>query len=79
MNSTENKVTKRFVIAKSLIGKNIVIEFTNKKGVKCVYNHDKVYDQLKDKFEAMECFAKYKSYTNSNDLPVFVRQLKELV
>lgn len=79
MNKTENKVTKRFVIAKSLIGKNVVIEFTNKKGVKCVYNHDIVYNQLKDKFESMECFAKYKSYTNSNDLPVFVRELKELV
>ena len=43
--------TKRFVIRKSLIGKNTVIVFTNHKGDKCEYNHDVVYNQLKDKFE----------------------------
>jgi hypothetical protein len=71
--------TKRFVIRKSLIGTNTVISFTNNKNVMCVYNHDKVYEQLKDKFDSMPCFAKYGSYTNTNDLPVFVRTLKELV
>ena len=71
--------TKRFVIRKSLIGTNTVISFTNAKQVICTYNHDKVYEQLKSKFEAMPCFAKYGSYTNTNDLPVFVRTLKELV
>ena len=35
--------TKRFVIRKSLIGKNEVITFTNKKGEKVKYNHDEVY------------------------------------
>jgi len=75
----QNLTTKRFVIRKSLIGKNQVIEFTNKKGDKCVYNHDKVYNQLKEKFESMPCFEKYKSYTNSNNLPKFVRDLKEIV
>ena len=72
-------IVKRFVIRKALIGKNAVLEFTNKKGQQCVYNHDVVYNQLKDKFEAMECFAKYKSYTNTNDLPVFVRNLPTLI
>ena len=72
-------IVKRFVIRKALIGKNAILEFTNKKGQQCVYNHDVVYEQLKDKFEAMECFAKYKSYTNTNDLPVFVRNLPTLV
>ena len=71
--------TKRFVIRKSLIGKNVVITFTNKKNEECTYNHDKVYNQLKERFESMSCFQKYKSYTNSNNLPVFVRELKELV
>ena len=36
--------TKRFVIRKSLIGKNVVITFVNKKGDTCTYNHDKVYN-----------------------------------
>lgn len=71
--------TKRFVIRKSLIGSNTVISFINNKGAECVYNHDKVYDQLKDKFDAMPCFAKYGSYTNTNNLPAFVRALKEIV
>ena len=79
MKNQEIKTVKRFVIAKSLIGKNLVLEFKNKKEVIVQYNHDKVYEQLKDRFEAMPCFAKYKSYTNTNDLPVFVRDLKEII
>lgn len=71
--------TKRFVIRKSLIGSNTVITFKNNKGVDCTYNHDKVYNQLKSKFEAMPCFEKYGSYTNTNNLPAFVRALKEIV
>jgi hypothetical protein len=71
--------SKRFVIRKSLIGSNTVISFTNNKGVDCSYNHDKVYTQLKDKFDAMPCFQKYGSYTNTNNLPAFVRSLKEII
>ena len=71
--------TKRFVIRKSLIGTNTVISFTIAKNVLCTYNHDKVYNQLKAKFDAMPCFAKYGSYTNTNNLPAFVRALKEIV
>ena len=65
--------TKRFVIRKSLIGKNVVITFTNKKGEKCVYNHDKVYNDNKERFDNMKCFEKYKSYTCTNNLPTFAR------
>ena len=36
--------TKRFVIRKSLIGKDVVISFTNKKGESVSYNHDEVYN-----------------------------------
>ncbi len=71
--------TKRFVIRKSLIGTNTVITFTNKNKELCVYNHDVVYEQLKDKFNNMNCFNKYNSYTNSNNLPVFVRALDKIV
>ena len=65
--------SKRFVVRKSLIGKNQIIEVTFKNGKTAKYNHDKVYDILKDKLEAMPCFQKYKSYTSSNSLPVAVR------
>ena len=40
--------SKRFVVRKSLIGKNQVITFTNKKGDNITYNHDKVYSIMKN-------------------------------
>jgi hypothetical protein len=67
--------TKRFVIRKSLIGKNEVITFTNKKGEQVKYNHDEVYNTHKDRFESMNCFQKYKSYTNTNTMPLFCRDM----
>ncbi len=69
-------ISKRFVIRKSLIGKNVVVEFTNKKGDTIKYNHDKVYSIMKDKLEAMPCFAKYKSYTATNNIPLVLRNLE---
>ena len=68
--------TKRFVIRKSLIGKNTIITFVNKKNEIVAYNHDEVYNTHKERFEAMNCFAKYKSYTNSNAIPAFCRDLQ---
>ena len=54
-------------------------EFLNhvrvKKGDKITYNHDKVYNVNKDRFESMECFKKYKSYTNTNNIPTFCRDI----
>jgi hypothetical protein len=78
--TTKNALTtKRFVIRKSLIGTNTVISFENAKKVLCTYDHDKVYTALKAKFDLMPCFEKYGSYTNTNNLPAFVRALGELV
>jgi hypothetical protein len=67
--------TKRFVIRKSLLGKNEVITFTNKKGETFKYNHDEVYKANKAKLEAMPCFQKYKSYTATNNVPSFAKDL----
>jgi len=74
-NSTSTLKTNRFVIRKSLIGKNTVITFVNKKGATVSYNHDDVYNAHKVRFNSMNCFAKYKSYTNSNAMPAFCRDL----
>jgi hypothetical protein len=74
-NLTNTLTTKRFVIRKSLIGKNTIITFINKKQEKVSYNHDEVYNTHKERFESMNCFAKYKSYTNSNAIPAFCRDL----
>ncbi len=68
--------TKRFVIRKSLIGTNTIITFTTKKGDKVSYNHDDVYNAHSERFNSMNCFDKYKSYTNSNNIPAFCRDMK---
>ena len=73
-----NLKSKRFVVRKSLIGKNQVIEVTFKNGKSVTYNHDKVYEIMKSKLENMNCFLKYKSYTSSNSIPVILRG-KELI
>ena len=78
LKKVEELKTKRFVIRKSLIGKNVVISFTNKKQENVSYNHDEVYNTHKDKFESMNCFAKYKSYTNTNAVPAFCRNLQTI-
>ena len=67
--------SKRFVIRKSLIGKNQVIEVTFKNGKQVTYNHDEVYEVMKTKLETMSCFIKYKSYTSSTSVPTSVREL----
>jgi len=76
---SNNLTTKRFVIRKSLIGKNTVITFVNKKQQTVKYNHDEVYNTHKEKFDNMNCFEKYKSYTNSNCVPKFCRDLQTIV
>ena len=65
--------SKRFVVRQSLIGKDTKIQVTFKNGNTVTYNHDKVFNIMKDKLEAMACWAKYKSYTASNNLPLAVR------
>ena len=72
-NKINNIVTKRFVIRKSLIGTNTVITFTTKKGDKVTYNQDELYNKNKERFDSMNCFKKYKSYTNTNNIPTFCR------
>ena len=71
-----NLKSKRFVIRKSLIGKGIVIEFTNKKGITYTYNHDIAFNIMKTKLESMNCFKKYKSYTATNNIPVALRDVE---
>jgi len=70
-----NLISKRFVIRKSLIGKNQLITVNFKNGKSVTYNHDKVYEVMKSKLETMNCFIKYKSYTSSTSIPVIARDL----
>ena len=70
--------SKRFVVRKSLIGKDETINVTFKNGNTVTYNHDKVFEIMKDSLEAMPCWAKYKSYTATNNIPKVLRD-KEIV
>lgn len=76
---SEIKKVKRFVISVKGIENKQVCVFINKKGVEYTYNQSVVFNQLKDKFEKMNCWTKYKTYTNTNNLPTFVKELKSLV
>jgi len=78
-NKKEILVSKRFIIRKSLIGKGIVVQFTDYDGRVHKYDHDKVYELEKDRFDNMKCFAKYKYYSQTFDLPKFVRELGDEV
>ena len=70
--------SKRFVVRKSLIGKNQIITFVTKKGKEITYNHDKVFDIMKETLTKLPCWEKYKSYTATNNIPMVLRD-KELV
>tara|TARA_Y100001938_G_scaffold138576_1_gene204302 strand:- start:231 stop:458 length:228 start_codon:yes stop_codon:yes gene_type:complete len=68
-----NITSKRFVVRKSLIGQNVTINVNFKNGKTVTYDHDKVYSIMREKLEAMNCWAKYKSYTATNNLPTILR------
>jgi len=67
---------KRFVVSKGMVGKELVVQFTNKKGETIKYDHDAVYSFNQEKLETMECFTKYGNYTNSNNIPTWAREFQ---
>ena len=70
--------SKRFVVRKSLIGKNQVIKVEFKNGKTFEYNHDKVWEIMGDHLSKMNCWEKYKSYTSSTSIPVVLRDKEVL-
>ena len=72
----KNLKSKRFVVRKSLIGKNQTIEVTFKNGNSVTYNHDKVYSIMKENLNKLNCFEKYGSYTSSTNIPKVLRDKK---
>ena len=77
--SNQNQINStRFVIRKSLIGKDTTINVEFKNGKSCTYNHDEVYDLMKSTLDKLPCFIKYNSYTSSTNVPVSVRSVVEV-
>ena len=54
MSKIAKTIKKRFIISKSMLGKGLVIEFTNKKGEKYEYNHDEVFANNQEKLLSMD-------------------------
>ena len=77
---TNNNVinSKRFVVRQSLVGKNATINVEFKNCKSCTYNHDEVYNIMKDTLTKLPCFIKYNSYTSSTNVPVSVRSVVEV-
>ncbi len=77
--SNNNLTSKRFVLRQSLVGKNTNIEVTFKNGNSVTYSHDKAFSIMQKALEAMPCWAKYKSYTASNNIPKVLRETEAVV
>ena len=65
---------KRFIISKKMVGARLQVEVTTRTGNSFKYDHDQIYNLFKEKFDNMPCFEKYGNYTNSDNLPKFVRE-----
>ena len=68
MSKSNTLTSKRFVLRQSLIGKDAIITVNFKNGKTVTYNHDKAFTLMQSALEAMPCWAKYKSYTASNNV-----------
>ena len=80
MSNNNNTLTsKRFVLRQSLVGKDTTIQVTFKNGNKVTYSHDKAFAIMKSALEAMPCWAKYKSYTATNNVPKAIRETEAIV
>ena len=80
MSNNNNTLTsKRFVLRQSLVGKDTTIQVTFKNGNSVTYSHDKAFAIMKSALEAMPCWAKYKSYTASNNIPKVLRETEAVI
>ena len=77
--SNTTLTSKRFVLRQSLVGKNTNITVTFKNGNTVTYSHDKAFSIMQKALEAMPCWAKYKSYTASNNVPKVIRDTEAIV
>ena len=80
MSKSNNTLTsKRFVLRQSLVGKDTTITVNFKNGKTVTYSHDKAFTIMQKSLEAMPCWAKYKSYTATNNVPKAIRDTEAIV
>ena len=78
-NSNNTLTSKRFVLRQSLVGKDATITVTFKNGNTVTYSHDKAFTIMQSALEKMPCWAKYKSYTASNNIPKVLRETDAVI
>jgi len=79
MSKSNTLTSKRFVLRQSLIGKDAIITVNFKNGKTVTYNHDKAFTLMQSALESMNCWAKYKSYTATNNVPKVIRETEAIV
>ena len=80
MSKSNNTLTsKRFVLRQSLVGKDTTITVNFKNGKSVTYSHDKAFTIMQSALESMPCWAKYKSYTASNNIPKVLRDTDAVI
>ena len=79
MSKSNTLTSKRFVLRQSLVGKNTNITVTFKNGNTVTSSHDKAFSIMQSALESMNCWAKYKSYTASNNIPKVLRETEAVV
>ena len=79
MSKSNTLTSKRFVLRQSLIGKDAIITVNFKNGKTVTYNHDKAFTLMQSALESMNCWAKYKSYTATNNVPKVLRESEAIV
>ena len=78
-NSNNTLTSKRFVLRQSLVGKDTTITVNFKNGKSVTYSHDKAFAIMQSSLEKMNCWAKYKSYTASNNIPKVLRETDAVI
>ena len=64
---------KNFVVRKSWYGRGQNITFKNNKGQDITYNHDIALDLMRDRLNIMPAWKKYGYWSQSTDLPSYLR------
>lgn len=64
---------KNFILKKDYLGLGYIISFINSRGIESSYNHDRLYKLVSNRLENLPCWNKYGYYTNSKDIPVYMK------
>jgi hypothetical protein len=76
MKSTQNiEISNYFFIKRNRLNQNLIVQFKDKNGIIWRYDHDLVYENLKNHFDTMNCFIKKNEYTSTSSVPRYVQEL----